>query len=313
MLRRDFNLALCFLTMAPHSWSLNSVSRGPLFWLATRGKARVFLMGFGDGKAGDESWFTPGIRSAFRDSSELWLETAPSEALASRDPDTKAKAMAQFQELSHESGGRTFFDELEPEVRERTLAYMAELGVKKESVETLRPWWAYYTLNGAFRSRKKPTYEPVDLDRMLWGLATDQGKLVRYEMPDGVAFARFMAGMPEKAQSQYIEWLLDFIEDSKRGTDTDLFDWEVGNPVSGTRSLDRMRSKMPDLYYAIQVERNTWWAHKIDELLAADGTYFVAIGQLHVLGPDGIPSQLKRLRVVGPSGLRENPSVDATG
>jgi uncharacterized protein YbaP (TraB family) len=70
---------------------------------------------------------------------------------------------------------------------------------------------------------------------------------------------------------------------------------------------------MPELYQAIQVKRNTWWAHKIDELLATSETYFVGIGGMHVLGPDGIPSQLKRLGIVGPSELRENPSVEAIG
>jgi hypothetical protein len=105
-------------------------------------------MGFGDARADDESRFTAAIQRAFRDSSELRLENAPPEALANRYPATKAQAVVLFQELSHESDGRTFFDELEPEIRQRTLTYMTELDIKQESVETLRPWWAYYTLNG---------------------------------------------------------------------------------------------------------------------------------------------------------------------
>ena len=309
MLRREFNLGLLLFALTPRAWTSNPTSRGPLFWLATRGKARVFLLGFSDAKANDESWFTPAIRKAFDESSALWLETAPQEALANRDPADKAKAQAQFQELSHETGGRTFFDELEPDVRKRALTYMTEFGIKKESVESLRPWWAYYTFNGAFWSQNKPPYEPAQIEVDLWKLATQQKKQVGYEMPNGVAFATFMAAMPEKAQSQYIEWLFDYLDDRKNGLDTAPFDWETGNPIASTRSLDRMRSKMPDLYKAIQVQRNTWWAHKIDELLATGGTSFIAIGELHVLGPDGIPSLLTRLHVVGPSELRENPTV----
>lgn len=309
MLRREFNLGLLLFALAPCGWASETSSRGPLYWLATRGKARVFLLGIGDAKANDESWFTPSIRKAFEESSELWLETAPQEALADRDPEVKAKALARFQELSHEPAGRTFFDELEPEVRKRALAYVAELGIKKESVEPLRPWWAYYTFNGAFWGKNKPSYERVNIDIELWKLATKQGKTVGYEMPDGVAFATFMAAMPEKAQSQYIEWLFDFLDDYKKGLLADAFDWETGNPVTNTRSLDRMRTKMPDLYQVIQVKRNTWWARKIDELLTTGGTSFIAIGELHVLGPDGIPSMLTRLGVVAPSELRENPAL----
>ena len=307
MLRRQFNWALCFLALAPYARPANISSRGPLFWLASRGKARVFVLGFGEANATDESWFTPSIRSAFRDSSELWLEVAPPEAPGSRSAVEKAEADAEYEKLAHESG-RTFFDDLEPQVRERTLAYMAELGIKKESVETLHPWWAYYTINSAFWSRTKLPCEPVNVDEVLRKQATNQGKRVRFEMPSGLAFARFMAGMPDKAQSQYIEWLLDFLDEYKKGVlDTATSGWIAGNPVINQRSLDRMRTKMPELYQAMQVQRNTWWAHKIDELLATNDTYFVAVGELHVLGPDGIPSQLQRLRIVGPSGLRENP------
>ena len=307
MLRREFGLALALLPLAAAAQTRDTPSRGPLFWLASRGKARVFLLGFGDAKADDQTWFTPAIRAAFRDSAELWLEVAPPETSAGRDAATKARDDAEFDRLSHEPPGRTFFDELEPRARERVLPYMAELGVKREAVEPLRPWWAYYTLNRAFWSQTKLPYEPASVDQLLWKLATDQGKPVHYENPDGVSFARHMAAMPQKAQSQYIEFLLDFLDDHKKGLDGPAFDWESGSSAVGMRSLTRMRTDLPDLYRSIQVERNVWWARKIDELLSTDRTAFIGMGQLHVVGPDSIPSQLRRLNIVPASGLRENP------
>ena len=308
ILRREFNLALSLLPLAARAQGQDTPSRGPLFWLAARGKARVFLLGFGEAKADDQAWFTPTIRNAFQDSSELWLEVAPQEASAGRDAATKARDDAEFDRLSHEPPGRTFFDELGPRARERVLPYMSELGVRRETVEPLRPWWAYYTINRAFWARTKLPYETVNVDQVLWKLATDQGKPVHYENPDGVAFARHMAAMPEKAQSQYIEFLLNFLDDHKKGLDGPMFDWEFGSATVGLRSLGRMRVELPDLYQAIQVQRNIWWARKIDELLSTDRTSFIGMGQLHVVGPDSIPNQLRRLGVVPPSQLRENPS-----
>jgi hypothetical protein len=55
-------------------------------------------------------------------------------------------------------------------------------------------------------------------------------------------------------------------------SDKTPFDWEVGRPGDNLRNLDRMRTTMPDLYQSMQIQRNTWWAHKIDELLATDET-----------------------------------------
>ena len=306
MLRRHFNAALCSMAWAPFAQA--RTQRGPLFWLATRGRSRVFLVSFAEARAGDESWFTPALRRAFDDSVELWLEVAPAEALVGRDPATRVKEDAEYQTLSREPPGRTFFDELEPHARERARAYVAELAIKKELLEPLRPWAAYYTINAAYWARTQLPYEPVNVDHVLWKRATEAGKSVGYEMPTGVAFARFMAAMPQKAQSQYIEFLLNYFDDRKKGLAGDVFDWQVGSPTGSVRNLDRMRQALPALYQCMQVQRNIGWAHRIDALLNTQRTCYIAIGQLHVLGPDGIPAQLRRLRIVRTADLQENPA-----
>jgi uncharacterized protein len=281
VLRRDLSLAVCSLALGPYV-AASSPHRGPLFWLATRGEARVFLLGFAEAK--DRSWFSPSIQRAFQESSQLWLEVGHS----SRPEDAEL-----MQSLEHESG-RTFFDALQPEVRDRTLTYLEALDIKKESVETLRPWKAFYKINSAFWARTKQAYEPVYADQILRDLGAAQGKSIGYEMPTQLEFARFMAGMSDAAQSQYIDWLLDFLDEKKNAINTDDFSWQVGKPGASTRSLNRMRTKTPDLYRVMQLQRNAWWARKIDQLLATGGTSFVLVGELHVLGPDGIPRQLQR-------------------
>jgi uncharacterized protein YbaP (TraB family) len=313
MLRREFSLALCSLALAPYAaQATSSPSRGPLFWCATRGKARVFILGFGEAK--DKAWLTPLVERAFRQSSELWLEVAPPKTQRSGEDAASKRAAEELMEtLSHESQ-RTFFDALEPSVRERTLAYVAELGIKKESIETLRPWAAYYAINSAFWSKHKSSSPQIYADEILGDLAISAGKTTHYEVPTREAFARAMAVMSDRAQSQYIEWLLDFLDDQKRGLNDGNFGWETGTPGEPPeRSLTRMRTKMPDLYQVMQVQRNAWWAHEIDELLATNGAYFVGVGLLHVLGPDGIPRQLQRLGIVAPGGLRENPPPEMLG
>lgn len=298
MLRRDFmstvvsGVALAGCVSASRSAN----SSGPLFWLATKNRSRVFLLGFGDAR--DQSWFTPIIERAFVESSELWLENAEYAAPDQNDASARQKT-AELEKLGHESG-RTFFDALDPRVRERTLAYMSETGIKRESIETLRPWRAYYILNSAFWSKRRLAYQPVHVDAVLRKLAVAAHKKIGYEMPTGESFVRFMASMSDKAQSQYIEWLLDYIEDDNKGLNDEdgSFSWTTGKPgESAVRSLERMRTNMPDLYRVMQPKRNEWWAQKIIGLLAAGDTSFVAVGQLHVMGPDGIPRQLERLGV----------------
>lgn len=269
----------------------------PQLWLATSGDARVYVFGFGEAK--DTSWLTPSIRRAFEQSSELWLESAGPSEPTNQSPAERRAAAERMKRLGYEPG-RTLFDVLEPSVRERTLAYIEELGINQDSIRPMRPWRAYYSIVRAFWSKRPATHNQVDVDAVLGSMARAAEKRVDYEFPNSEPFTTLLALMPDAAQSQYIEWLLDFLDDYKKGRNdpTESFSWIDGDPGDGpTRSLDRMRTKMPDLYQVMQRQRNGWWARKVFELLGTKGTRIVAIGQLHVLGPDGLPRQLERLGV----------------
>jgi uncharacterized protein YbaP (TraB family) len=111
--------------------------------------------------------------------------------------------------------------------------------------------------------------------------------------------------MPDSAQNQYIVFLLDFLDDESAGRNQGEFGWARGDTSAGERAVARMRARTPDLYRIMQVERNAGWARRIDGLLSTSGTYFIGIGQMHVLGPDGIPRQLIRTGVVDQSNLVE--------
>lgn len=264
---------------------------GPLFFLASRAQTRVYLLGFGEAK--DRSWLTAPIERAFHESTDLWLE-GPGPNPKDEDPAAKQAAADRMDQLGRETG-RTLFDALEPPVRDRTLAYLSELGIPRDSVAPFRPWKAYYSIVSAFMSKRTVTTKPVFPDAVLSELARAQGKPIGYELPTREAFATWIAGMSDKEQSQYMAWLLDFLDDYKKGLngDDETFGWTRGENLP-TGSLDRMRTEMPDLYSVMQIRRNAWWADKVAELLQGQGTHFVAVGQLHLMGPDGIPRQLER-------------------
>jgi uncharacterized protein YbaP (TraB family) len=284
MRRREFGFAVLTLLLARHGISAAGASQGTPLQLFTRRHARVYVLGFGEAR--DESWATPELRKAFQSSEDLWLEV-------SHAPGTEPDAAAKREQLTRDPAGRTFFEVLEPAVRARAQNYCAELGIPADKIEHQRPWSAFYTINGAYWSRHKLSFEPRNPDETLFKWAEEQHKPVRYETPSQLDFARFMAAMPDAAQSQYITFLLDFLDDQTAGLNTGEFEWIHGDTSAGERAVARMRTRTPDLYRIMQVQRNGWWARKIDELLDAGGTHFVAIGQMHVLGPDGIPAQLR--------------------
>jgi uncharacterized protein YbaP (TraB family) len=243
------------------------------------------MLGYGEAK--DDSWATSGVRRALESSADLWLEVG-------HEPGPEPDAAASRERLTHDPAGRSFFDVLEPETRARALDYCARLGIAPERLAPQRPWSAFYAINGAYWSRHKPSVEIKYPEELLSKLATDASKPIRYEMPDQLAFAQFMAAMPDAAQSQYITFLLDFLDDQTAGRNHGQFDWAHGDTSIGERAVKRMRTRTPDLYQIMQVQRNAWWTRTIDRLLSEGGTHFIGIGQMHLLGPDGILSQLRR-------------------
>jgi uncharacterized protein YbaP (TraB family) len=260
-------------------------ARGPLLWLASRGRAQVYLFPYGEAK--DDSWLTPTVRQAFDESSQLWIELGK--------PLTPERQAELYRELGQDPA-RSFPDALDPTVKTRALRYMDELKIPRESVQSLRPWLAYYTFAKAFDQKyghsqgltaaAAPQLPP---DFVLVDRALKSGKAIYTEVTME-EWLRKLAALPDRLQSEYLAWLFDYFDDQKAGRGEDRFGWMQGNPSE--RSNERMRTKMPELFEILDTQRNEWWARKIVELLGGEGTSFIAIGQNHVLGPVGIPHLL---------------------
>jgi uncharacterized protein len=285
MLRRDFGIGMMSAVFARHAVAAREPNSGQPLHVFKRERACIYLLGFGEAK--DESWATPQVRRAFQESSDLWLEV-------SHDPGSEPDAASKREELTHDPEGRSFFDVLEPQVRVRAKEYCAQLGIAPEDIAQQRPWSAFSAINRAYWSRHKESFEQQSPEEVLKKWAKAQGKSIRYEMPSQLDFARFMAAMPDAAQSQYITFLLDFLDDQTAGRNQGEFGWIKGDTSAGERAVERMRTRTPDLYRIMQVQRNAWWVRTIEGLLNG-GTHFIGIGQMHMLGPDGILRQLQRI------------------
>ena len=296
--RREFCVAMGSTIAFTHvAAGAQSTAGGPLLWAATTGRARVYLFPFGEAK--DDSWLTPAVRSAFEDSSQLWVELGPPLA-----PERQAEL---HKELG-EAPGRSFFDALESSVQARARSYIRELNIPLESVAPLRPWLAYYTFAAAFdrkygRAQGLTESTPAQRtpDFALVERALKSGKPIQFEMTMEELLRRLSA-MPDRLQSDYIEWLFDYFDDRQTGGDDQRFAWMEGRPSD--RSNERMRTKLPELYEVMSAQRNEWWARTIIRLLDGTDSAFIAVGQNHVLGPKGIPQLLSEQGRLKPGELK---------
>ena len=141
--RRAVLLSLAAAAATPAAFAkATTAASGPLLWVATRAKATVYLFPFGEAK--DASWLSAPVKDAFASSSELWMELSP--------PSPGDNVDALYQELGHDSSN-TLFESLTPPVRARALQYMTELDMSRDSLQSMRPWRAYYAFVTAFSQK----------------------------------------------------------------------------------------------------------------------------------------------------------------
>jgi uncharacterized protein YbaP (TraB family) len=274
-----------------------ATTSGPLLWVAAQGKATVYLFPFGEPK--DDTWLSPTLKQAFASSSELWMELAP--------PSPNDNINGLYEDLGHDSAN-TLFNALTPPIRARALQYMTELNMSRDSLQSMRPWRAYYAYVTAFsakyhRSSGFTKVAPAQLppDQVLGALALEQHKSVHFEITM-TEWIRKLAATPIEVQNEYLEWLFDYFDDDKKGRDRKRFDWMQGHLNS--HAIDIMRNQLPGLYEVMDGERNRWWVHQVDDLLSRSGTYFVAIGQNHFSDSRGIPTLLIEQGVVPAAHLK---------
>ena len=285
--RRDAS-ALLLCACLPGCQTIRPSDGGPLLYVLERGAAKVFILGHAD--AEDRSWFTPRIERAIRASRELWLETPP--------PGGPPNDPALVERLGYDRQG-SLFTVLGPELSQRLLARAAEAGVTRERLEPMRPWLAHYVVTSARMASRPQAPSAESPPETFIAIAREMGVPIQSEFA-GEALLRFFAGMPDEAQRQYIQNLLDYFDAEEKGL-TRSTSWAKGKPSA--EWAWRMHDDTPALYRIMHTERNGAWARRIDSMLDQGGTRFVLLGQNHTVGPDSVLAELRRIglrpRLVG--------------
>lgn len=255
---------------------------GPLIWVVERGDSRVYILGFGEAR--DRSWLSPTIERVLAESDEVWFETPQG--------NSQPPSAAVLQEIGYDTS-KPLSTALDPALYERTKSMAASLGMDLARLDTMRPWMARTAIQRAYQASGKAAAVEADYaDAVIAQKAVAAGKTLNFEYATFEAVLRMFAGMSDQAQSEYLTDMLDYIDDAAAGRHSRHEEWITGHP--NTDSIDNQRHKTPALYDAMHVQRNAWWANRIDEMLGTGKTHFVVLGLNHVLGPDSVLKNIER-------------------
>ncbi len=257
---------------------------GPALWVVRDADSTIYLFGTVHMLRPTTAWGSERVERAFAEADALWLEISNPDDQAALLPLIRQHGVDPTQRLTLKlsSGELTLFDNAA-----RTL------GADAMTMDNLRPWLAALTLSVAPLTRAG--YDPASgVELILKARAEAAGKPVNgFETIDEQV--RILAGFPEDDQMAFLTSTLDAFEDAPVELDRLVEAWARGDvAVIEEMGVEDMREASEELYQALLARRNANWAGQIEEMLAGEGTAFVAVGAAHLAGDDSVQRLLEQ-------------------
>jgi uncharacterized protein len=201
-----------------------------------------------------------------------------------------------MQEYGIAHGGQSLEARLDAGQRARLGAAAKAVSVPLDSLTRFRPWLAAQALEGALFSAA-PFNKP-NADQVLVAMAQSLSIPVSSEFPTLTDAARWLAGLSPSAEMQYLLYIIDEILMGPERGQRIYAEWDSGNAEPARTWMSRMARNYPELYRAMDVQRNQLWVPRVHAMLKANRPSMIVVGLYHLVGPDSVLVQL------GASGVR---------
>jgi hypothetical protein len=246
---------------------------GPALWIVERGDASVYIFGMRPIFA-DVPWFVPYIADALDACSDFWCETPPTSEFA-------AHPLLAELGLSPDVALR---DRLDPATNARLESVARGAGIDPDGLQMFRPWIAAQIVRHAAYAQ---LYSGPTMDDILRDAAVAAGTRMHTEFTaEGVL--RAFGELPPDVEREALNYDLDMLE---MGADA-MREWYL-RAIAGDLTIDeqdatRVASAYPAFHRLLARDRNAAWEPRVDAALSNGVPTFVAVGTLHLVGPDNV-------------------------
>lgn len=252
----------------------------PPMWEVTDADSRMVLFGTVHVLRPDTQWKSEEMRKALETAEEVWFEVDP---IRLEDPVLMGRMVPLMLDTNNPLSSR-----LDPALYKRFGAMAAELGAQPAQLDPFKPAPAAVMLAGVAMVRAG--YSPDSgVDKALRRLVPDSA--VR-ELETAEQQIRFIADLPDDVQVALLEATLDDMAELGH-LDKVVASWAAGD-ISGLEDVfvADLLNEHPHAYEVFVRARNLAWADAMEAELKKSGTDFVAVGALHLVGPDALPKLL---------------------
>lgn len=280
-------LALGVTLLVASSACVAQSSPKPMLWKVSDGDNSLYLLGSFHALKPADYPLAASVDAAFADAEALAFEMSPEEM---NSPTLGAKLVG----AARLDNGQTLKSSITPAEWLRLEQYASKRGFPLDNFQGIEPWFVSMVIS--LQEMAANGYDPkIGLDQHLMGLAARAGKRTSgLETADDQIAA--LDSMTPLEQQQTLSETLDEAHDPKGKID-ELHDiWRRGDALALEKAMGtELQQKYPKLYKRINVDRNQAWLPKLRKMLdeeKSDDT-MVVVGSLHLVGADGLVSQLK--------------------
>ena len=256
-----------------------------LFWQVSAPGATLYLFGSIHFGRADMYPLSRAVERAFGAADALVVEAN----IAAADPGQTGQWMAA-QAIYQD--GSTLDQKLAPATWQRLTKTAADLGMPTQLLSRQRPWLVSLTLS-ALAMQRYGYGDELGIDNHF--LQAAGGKAI-IELESVQQQLGFFDGFSEQEQEAMLVQTLDDIARGPELLQKTVNAWRAGADGELDSLLnDAFRGDAASrrLYRVLIVDRNAAMTAKLTALLKRGGTYFVVVGAAHLVGEQGIVSQLR--------------------
>jgi uncharacterized protein YbaP (TraB family) len=259
----------------------------PLLWKVSDADNSVYLLGSFHALKDSDYPLAASVDAAFADAEAIAFEVSPEE-MNSPELGRQMMGAATF------TDGGTLERSIDAATWQRLQAYLKKKGVDAAGLQRLEPWFVaiFVTMSEmegmGYDSRQ-------GLDRHLMAQAAKAGKPT-LGLETALSQIRVLDGMTPEEQRESLAEALDDAAGFRERMEELHGLWRKGDEARLEALLaGDFRKKYPALYRRVNVERNQAWMPKVGAMLdgVRDKDTLVVVGTMHLLGADGLVSQLR--------------------
>lgn len=224
------------------------------------------------------------VREAYERAARIVMELDPRELDA-------AASQAALHKVGVSDAGASVAETLTPEEWRRAEGLASEAGLDLQAVSPFEPWFAALALYN--QALAAAGYQPaLGVELQLAGWAASDGKPVSglESMEEQLLLFKSLAAPIQR--QMLLKMLADLPNlDSEAGRM--IAAWRGSDTVALARILDEDFRGFEALRDTIVNDRNRAWLPALEALLSEEDVSLVAVGALHLVGPEGLPALLE--------------------